>query len=891
MYFNIYFTRKYWTKHKKNLAALIFAAVMMTAVILTFWLGEREKTNRTINDIYFHDGYRDLQAANLSDDIRRKILTENRGAKLGSSFVYGETDDRNRFSFGTFDDPYDLFHVRFESGHMPAAKGEIAVDRAVLDRLYWVGKCGGNITIGGESYIVSGIFDISHRYGSRLAPSVSGNDDETPTLPLIVFSECEGEPIGRLDYFADIFDKHMTTEQAENSPKYESLTKLLDSGLAETMGWYILDLPGSGEIGDSLSETNADDARYYFLLFFIGAVVAALSVFAVLRAVFKERENDIRIITDMGISRKKRLLLYCTECCLLTAVQTAIGFLAGSAAHLTSVLFKSVFLDEKFISGFSADPFVTSRSYSPFLISGIISVAVMTSAYILNILTAGTCVKLPKKNVRPRSLRRCFSRVFRGGATSVIQVVSLTLIISCCAMCYMNFTHTGKYIQSVMLGAPNDTLLAGGINMEECGIEEYYECQAPDALAVKSIFNPTCGFYITESGYSLGIDDETAAKLPQYAYALGTIQQPFIISEEPLEGFTNQIDFTEEEVRNLLTEFSSDEYKNFFDEGQIGSKYLYQAPIRIVDDKTLSLLSGSTASSEIDINALDSGKEILVISQSRNVTISAGTRLVFGSAVKGENNTGIGSIKVSAPITISRNIMVSQDSGELLQRLFTISENKMRYNFLTTAKGAKTIGFHGARYTEIFSEKETDGSVIPSSAKMNLTTQSSLKRELTVERLKKAFAVVMTVIMMSLLGFAAYFNGIGIKIRNKAFEISALRALGMSLKRLKMTLILNSVKTVILAFGIGYSALKLMQIAADRIADSWDEMWTAKSEFVQTLHDTGLMRNNWWQASLELPMVILLFVFTAVTILLTLAALRKYKNNIVDALNSGRKKQ
>lgn len=886
-----YITLKYWIKHKKNLAALIFSAVLVTSVILAFWLNEREKTNRAINSIYSHDGFRDLQAANISAEIRDRILYESPGAKLGSSFVYGEIGGERKFAYGTLDDPHDLFRISFESGRMPAAKGEIAVDRAVLDRLYWVGKCGGSITIGGESYTVCGIFDISHRYGSQLAPSVNGNDDAVSTIPLIVFSECDGEPIGRLDYFAGIFDKHMTMEEAENSPKYEDIEDLLHGSLTGEDQWYVFDFLGSGEIGGKLSETDVDDVRYYLRLFSVGAVIAALSVFTVLRTVFKDRENNIRILDRMGMSRKKRAALYCSECGTLAVFQTAAGFLIGSAAHLGAVLFKTLFLDERLISGFSSDPFVTSRSCSPFLISGIISAAVTAAAYILNILTIKTHRRIPKKNVRPRSLRRCFGAVFRGGTTSVIQTVCLALIASCSALCYMNFTHNGKYVQSVMLGAPNDTLLAGGIDLEESGVEEYYTCREPEISGIISIFNPTCGFYIAENSYSLGIGDDIAAQLPEYAYASGTLKYPFVISEEPIEGFTNQIDFTEKEVRNLVTEFSSDEYKSFFDDGQIGSKILYQAPIRIVDEKTLSRLSESVVSGGIDIDALNSGREILIISQSSKVTFDAGSRLVFGSAGSWENNMGIGSINVSEPITIGGSIVLPRDEGAILNRLVTTEENNMKYNFLTTAKGAEMIGIQGARYTEIFSENEMDGSVIPSSAHMELISRSSLKRELMIERAKKAGAVIVTIIMMSLLGFSAYFNGIGIKIRNRAFEISALRALGTPIKSLRTILIANSVKIPLAAFAIGYAALKIMQTAADNMANKWDKLWSSDSDLVHKLNETGLMRNNWWQANLELPIIILLLVFTAITVLLTLIALKKFKKDIAHDLNSGRTKQ
>lgn len=891
MSYTFYLTAKYWNKHKKNLAALIFSAVLMTSVILVFWLGEREKTNRVFDNVYSTGGYLDLAVANASDEIREEIVNENTGVKVGSALVFGEIGEHEKFAFGTFDDPHDLFRIPFESGQMPTAKGEIAVDRAVLDKLFWTGKCGGSITIGGEEFTVTGIFDISSRYGSQLAPSVSGNADEMPTLPLIIFSECTGEPIARQDYFAHIFDRHLTGDEVQSDAEYKRIIELLANNLDWQNQWFFFDFIGSGKVGGVLSGTDNYDANYYFRLFLIGAAVAVLSVFTVLRSVFKERESNILILKNLGMSRKKRAAMFAVECGLLTFFQTVVGFICGSAAHLATVLFKTIFLEEKFISGFSADPFVTSRSFPPFLISGIVSVCVMILAFILNILTIKTHRKIPKKKTRPRSLNRCLSAVFRGGTTSVVQVICLALIGCCAAMCYMDSTHTGKYVQSVMMGAPDDTLLAGGIDLEGSGVEEYYSCPEPMVFGTINIFNPTCGFYTTEENYPAGFGDDISAQLPEYAYAVGTLKQPFIISEYPIEKLTNQIDFTEEEVRKAIIEPSADEYKNFFDEGQIGSKILYQAPTRIVEEKTLARLAEYTVNGSIDIDALNSGREILVISKSPMVTFKAGQSLVFGSAICNGNNMGIGKINVSEPVKIGGSVVIPEKAGKLLERLVTTNENKMNYNFLTTAEGASAMRLDGVRYTEIFSEKEMDGSIIPSSAQMKLVSQSSLRRELFLERIRKAGAAIATILLMSLLGFSAYFNGIGMKIRQKAYQISVLRAQGTSLKSLRRTLALNSLKIPLAAFAGAYAVLKILQISANSLANQWDELVSKNSEFINKLNETGLMRNNWWQANLELPMAVLLLVFTAVTVLLTFTALRKFNSNIAENLNFGRTKQ
>lgn len=894
---SLYIIQKYWIKHKKNLMTLIFSSVLMTSIILVFWLIQRETNNRFFYNNIYSGGKAEFTVFNSNDELMELVAGAGGNVKTASVYKYGEFGDNTKFVYGTARDPYNILRITFEDGRMPKSKSELAVDRAVLEKLFWAGKCGDTITFNGKTFTVTGITNIAARYGSALGSNIphciiDGREMENcAVLPLIFIAEPEGEPLARIDYFTGIVDKRLTTEQAENSEEFTQILDLLMENIDHTQSCFIWNFIGSGTIGGNYSTANTSAAGAYSLLFAAGALVAAQSVFTVLRTIFRERSANITILKRLGMSRRRRIGMYAVECAAITLFQMAAGFLVGTAAYEIILLFRTVFLGEEYISGFTTDIYVTSRSFSPFPMTVLMSLAIMITAYILNIFTTKVFFKTPPQKTKPRSLRSCFNITFRDGVTTVVQTICLAVICVSVTLSYMGATLSGKYIQSVMLGAPSEELSAGGIDMKKANVAEYYFCEPPSFAGISMEDNFGSGFYSAPAKYESGIDDDTAAQLPSCAYAAGLLRQPFIIGDGSNNSLENKIDFSNENVRKLFFSVSAEKYSNFFDEGQLGSKDLYQAVTCLADEKLIGLLSEYVRNGRINIDALNNGSEILAVSCTQIPPFKAGDSYTFASAVTTESGFGVENITVTDPVKIGAVIRLPDNAEELVKRLATTDETSCPYNFLTTAKGADAMGLDSARYTEIFSTEAMDGGLLPFSAHMQLTSINALKRDAFINRVKNSAAIILILTVMSLLGFSAYFNGIGMKIRQKAYEISVLRAEGISLGRIRKILLSQSLKIPLIASAAAYLLIKVAQLSANSLADKWDELWTVNDEFVHSISETFVMRNNWWQVNLEVPVLVLWAVFSAVTVLLTFSALKKFGKNIANDLNEGRKRQ
>ena len=142
---------------------------------------------------------------------------------------------------------------------------------------------------------------------------------------------------------------------------------------------------------------------------------------------------------------------------------------------------------------------------------------------------------------------------------------------------------------------------------------------------------------------------------------------------------------------------------------------------------------------------------------------------------------------------------------------YAVSDNNM--NILTTVTGAEKLKLHNASYTELFAYKHLESSLIPMGAGFECDSYTVRTHNKLISDISQFSSMALIVFLMSLLGFSAYFNGIGMKIRLKEYQISVLRAIGTPLKRLKSKLIIQSLKIPFTASAIAFVIIKMISIS------------------------------------------------------------------------------
>lgn len=921
---SVYLVLKYWRKHKKNLAAVLFSGVLLTAIIMAFLLSKREFCARELDRHYDAYGAYDIIIGNSNDEILAKVTEGKSNYKYGYIDVLGEMGTpAKRYLFGVLHDPQNMYHAPLQEGRLPQTSSEIALDEDIVEELHWVGKCGETITLDGVAYTVTGIMGREwnyNRWGLH-----EGTQFSEYNIPPIFIGESDKTPLYRIDMLGNYYNGELLPGMDERSKSLDGRSayeQLLNEMIEDDEHWVYANYDVNQTLEYSIKRDAHENSNFLVFIMTVGIVIAGLSVFSVTKSVFTERAEWISMLRQIGAGRGVIARFYIAECMLVLLLQTVFGCVAGIAAYGGIFAYKVNVLDAKPVSGFSWHYAVMNNSRDPFLYAVIFSVAIILPAYLLCVLTSKPKAKRLRRTKKPRSLGRCFGRAFANGSVTVIQTASLALIIFSVVMSYLAFTRTGKEDMRLWLSMPFeiDDYYAGDIDMNEEGVAEYYFCTPPLLTGLGHMdLDTSQHLLVINPDDTMGFGDDTAEKLPAGTISTGKMEYLFMAYDEPNRSCGDEIDFSVREVRELFFETSAEKFKNFFDEGQLGSKHMYQAPTRLANSESIEALAEYLKDGEINLDAINSGEQVLVAYQGGGAPFEVGDKITLYMAEANVDGYGVGNI-TSAEVTVGGILQIYGNAPALDKKV--AREDGRSWNLLTTVTGAKGFGAPSAAYSEAFAFEEVKGAPFPLSAELSVTRLKDLKREIFVNKMKRLGGVALILVAMSLLGFSAYFNGIGMKIRAKKYEASVIRAVGAPVSTIRKRLMLSSLKIPLAATAIAYGLVRISQAIMRKLGAWFMEqmqeyqdmnhavfmsLWDLHLSYVEEAeyfkevdalyNRINLVRrmffldNGMWNPKAEIPTLIIFVIICAATYILTAIALKKFKRDIAFDLNNGRTRQ
>lgn len=884
----LYILFKYWKKHIRNALHLMFAGILMVVIILVSFLNYRTTFNRQLHGEYDLVGMYDIMIPTPSDELLHNI-TDGKDADISTIDVLGKTGiNKKLYYYGCCDDKTNQLHLPMESGRMPLDADEIAIERNVLNEWNWAGTLGDSITLDNKKYKIVGIIDKLLSENRNNIDIGSGNEDEDASphpIPLIYVS--------KPDNYEPEYNIVMINGVVNSEKDAEYYFALLDNEFGENARWT--DIIFKGSIADSVLKKDdfRYDTRFFLYMAFIASVVAVLSVLSVLKSIFIERRHFDTLLYRIGYSKKQKYGLYCTECLGFIVIQTIIGSVIGVLFYNVVFNYQVNKLDMTPYSALDCGEIVKEHTYNPFIIAVLFSTAIIILAYILAALSNCSRIGFKTRKKRPGSLTGILNRVFRQRAVSVIQTIALTFICFATLIGYMYYTDNGKkLLDGLKFTFPETYQVSEGFDMEKDGIEEYYYCAPPSINSIQSYQNGNEEFILADNQFSRGIGDDVINSYSGIT-ATGELKQTFIISDTDIEKMTNKIQFSEQEQRDFITEHSDPEYKNFFKDNQLGTKHLYRLFTKLTSTETIQKLTPYITEGSINIPELNDGKEVIVVLHNKNEYFKVGDSLKIGSSLS-NGSYGIAQIN-TIDVKIGAIVVLPDDADKLLR--YAVNGTN-EYNMLTTSNGAKNLRFDNAAYTEIFSPDDIDGGSIPSYAEMNLKSYSMLVKKNKIKQAMEYGATALLVIVMLLLGFSAYFSGIGIKIRIKEHQISVLRAMGASKSKINRSIVLSNLTIPFISMlfsGLAISYVqKITEKSYNKMLDINNDMSISPDKAYKLavdLQDKFFLDNQLWMVSMKKPICILFAFISVITVLLTLASLYKTNKNIAYSLNSRRERK
>lgn len=888
---------RYWKKHKRSAFSLLFSGTLLVLVVVFLFLQIRTDFDRKLHSLYFDRiGMYELELRNVPEDVQAQILKGKTGYTHSRIYALGKLGmGQQSYTYGWLEDPDGLAHLPLEQGgRLPETENEVIVPRAVLNQWNWAGKVGGSITLEGRSYQVVGI--LQEQFETNRNTELGPNSTTAP-VPMLYIGKPDAppEPAYQIDLYGSVGLSQAECDAVSelNYTLYPEEERMLGMCLADSAD-------------DLLKKYEFRyDVNWLMIMAGIASVVAVLSIFSNLRGIFLERQGRIRLLHRIGCSRRRIGCMYLLEWGIVTLLQTGIGALLGFLAYLGIFRFQVQVLGLSDHSALDAHALTLERTYSPWLLGCLFSVSVMLAAYLITGLSTRYRPRSRVTRKRAGSLFGNFSRIFRQRGITTIQFLALTLICTGTLLGYTYYTSTGKtddYLDNTKVYA-KPTYLVGSqeenrLDMERDGIAEYYETNEQNYFRIEGI---SAGgedeFVLADPAFDRGLDDAAVAQFPG-ATAVGSLEQTFLICDEAVSNYTGKIRFTAEEEKQAILEDSLPPYQNFFQPGQLGTKELYRVQTRLNNEAALEKLKPYLTAGEIDLAQLNGGKQVLLVLDAPEETFQVGQTLRVGAAI-GNTWAGIAALQ-QTELTIGGIVVLPEEGDDLLRYA---ARGSTRYNFLTTAQGAAAAGLQNAAYTQLICPAPIDGGMLPPSSLMTLTSYAQLRQNYLAEKAMEYGGMVLIVVLMSLLGFSAYFSGIGMKIRMRAYEISVLRAIGTPLARIRRRLLLDSVKLPVLACaaagGILLWVQRTMEQAYEKMADLNESILQFGSTLqyeeteaqVAQLTQRYFLVNRCWSVPVAKPILLLLLVMCAVTLLLTLLGLIRFRGSIADSINYGRERQ
>ena len=182
---------------------------------------------------------------------------------------------------------------------------------------------------------------------------------------------------------------------------------------------------------------------------------------------------------------------------------------------------------------------------------------------------------------------------------------------------------------------------------------------------------------------------------------------------------------------------------------------------------------------------------------------------------------------------------------------------------------------------------------------MSRTNLGEMKRQEAIDKFNRMSGTLATVLIMSLLGFAAYFSCIGLKIRMKSYEISVLRALGTPLSRIRRKLFISNLRIPVISTAVAGLAAYGVQLFTSRMYDKVDIMKEQLESGIADFDESAasdiinncFLNDEFWMVPLIKPLVIIFIAISIITVILTVLSTKKFTSEISVQLNEERKRQ
>ncbi len=387
---------RYWRRHWKRFLTLAFVCILSAAALGFSALYVRSEKAFTLERRLDRQGDYDAIFYGMEEQ-ELPLITENE--RLSACGFYRElgyvcTDDGGQYKLASFSDENSerIYHMSCIRGSYPRKAGEIAIDAGIAKRMGIVPIPGEKAelalcnmdgeTLGEREFVVSGIFEASseevvggfYRYPqSQLSeeyfvPALFAAEEDAglfgSTL-VTAFFQTQGDSARIALQIADsgihtLIGYDISLGRTDAQSALLGILDHISSGYGEITAAALLDAVRDGNVWKDFYSSVLIPLFAALIL-----VIAAVSVFGLVRNLILERSEEIAILRSVGMTKQGVFVYLFAELVVLDGFFLLAGGLLGYGLHFCLIRCMNALSGAQMPFGFSVNSYVASVTPDP----------------------------------------------------------------------------------------------------------------------------------------------------------------------------------------------------------------------------------------------------------------------------------------------------------------------------------------------------------------------------------------------------------------------------------------------------------------------------------------------------------------------------------------------
>lgn len=483
MRYDLFVILKYWEAHKKQAASILLSFILIISYIFVSLCMVRTELRRTYFDNQHSStttqydtvgcgGYNYI-FYNISKEAADAIASDELVEKSAYYYSVGYMGNSDlKYTTGCYPDAtaFDMSGSRLIEGNLPSGSGEAAVSEIVLERLGISAEVGETIVL--TSYegqqAESGIekewklVGILEDDGGKVTRETCSYSSTTYFEPVILLAsadiDMQNSPISQMICFTDgtklsaAIQKEMKTASEDDISRYD---EFLMNYLSECDGFsagaydssYFTTVSNLNENYEGYLKSAK--SNFYSYTAIAAGLLMAITLSCSLFVILQEKIKSMRLLRRIGYSTARLRRMLIAEGILLAFFGILLGFVVAAGLYEALLQVQYHIFGLEIYRAYGVEWGIKQITYSPIVVSILAVCAVSFVSFAIPVIRMKTMLrntdkKINRSSVQAHSIGGSIRKIFHQPLIHILQIVSLTLVITVSCTALMFFSTNGK---------------------------------------------------------------------------------------------------------------------------------------------------------------------------------------------------------------------------------------------------------------------------------------------------------------------------------------------------------------------------------------------------------------------------------------------------------------